>query len=91
MQTVEEINRALIAGTFTNDELNSVLDAVKFARTRVSNQVRFAIRNGSLVKFRSNKTGMTHQGTVEKIAIKFVTVVTPQGRWKVPMSMLEVA
>jgi hypothetical protein len=87
---VADINRAIIAGTFTNDELNSVIDAVKFARTRVSNQVRFTIRAGSQVQFRSSKTGITHKGKVEKIAIKFVTVSTPEGRWKVPMNMLEV-
>jgi hypothetical protein len=87
--TVAEINRAIIAGTFTNDELNSVIDAVKFARSRVANQVRFQIRNGSQVRFRSTKNNMVHTGKVEKIAIKFVTVATPAGRWKVPMNMLE--
>jgi hypothetical protein len=33
---------------------------------------------------------MTYTGTVDKIAIKFVTVRTQQGLWKVPASMLEV-
>ena len=88
---VAEINRALVSGTFTNDELNSVIDAVKYARTRLTNQVRFTIRNGQQVKFTSQKTGQTYVGQVEKIAIKFVTVSTNQGRWKVPMNMLEAA
>ena len=84
-----DITRALVAGTFTNEELNSIIDAVKYARGRVANQVRFNIRNGSLVKFHSTKRGITVQGTVNKIAIKYVTVSTPQGLWKVPMNMLE--
>lgn len=85
---IREINTAIIQGTWTNDELNSMIDAVKFARTRVANQVRFNIRNGSLVKFRSERNGVTYQGTVEKIAIKFATVATPAGRYRVPMNML---
>ena len=84
-----EITRALVSGTFTNDELNSIIDAVKYARSRVTNQVRFNIRNGSQVRFRSQKTGVTYTGKVEKIAIKFATVSTPQGQWRVPMNMLE--
>ncbi len=87
--TVTEINSAIIAGTFTNDDLNSMINAVKFARSRVTNQVRFQIRNGSQVRFRSTKTNTVHTGKVEKIAIKFATVATPAGRWKVPMNMLE--
>jgi hypothetical protein len=31
------------------------------------------------------------QGTVDKIAIKYVTVRTTQGLWKVPANMLETA
>jgi len=44
-----------------------------------------------LVKFHSTKRGMTMSGTVSKIAIKYVTVSTPQGLWKVPANMLEAA
>jgi hypothetical protein len=30
--TLQEINRAIIAGTFSNEDLNSIGDAIKFAR-----------------------------------------------------------
>jgi small-conductance mechanosensitive channel len=43
---------------------------------------------GDSVQFTSNKTGMTLTGRVEKIAIKYVTVRTPQGAWRVPANML---
>jgi hypothetical protein len=90
MKSVQEINSAIIQGTFTNDELTSMIDAVKFARSRLTNQIKFQVRKGSSVKFTSNKNGVTYQGTVEKVAIKFATVNTNLGRWKVPMNMLEV-
>lgn len=63
--TVQEINRAIIAGTFTNDDLNSIIDAVKYARSRVANQVRFSVRMGQNVEF-TNKHGFKVRGTVEK-------------------------
>jgi hypothetical protein len=88
---VSQINTAIIQGTFTNDELMSMTDAVKFARSRLVSKVKFTISNGSRVKFTSNRTGMVMSGTVEKVAIKFATVNTGQGRWKVPMNMLESA
>jgi hypothetical protein len=90
MKSVQEINSAIIQGTFTNDELISMIDAVKFARSRLTNQIKFQVRKGSSVKFTSAKNGMTYQGTVEKVAIKYATVNTNLGRWKVPMNMLEV-
>jgi hypothetical protein len=90
MKSVQEINSAIIQGTFTNDELISMIDAVKFARSRLTNQIKFQVRKGSSVKFTSAKNGVTYQGTVEKVAIKYATVNTNLGRWKVPMNMLEV-
>ena len=86
---VSQINTAIIQGTFTNDELSSMIDAVKFAKSKLTNRVKFTISNGSKVKFTSSKNGITYSGTVEKVAIKFATVNTGQGRWKVPMNMLE--
>ena len=88
---VQEINRAIVSGQLTNADLNSVIDAVKFARARLTRQNKASLMLGDTVQFTSNRTGRTMQGTVQKIAIKFVTVNTPgQGLWKVPASMLEV-
>lgn len=85
---IREVNTAIMQGTWTNDELTSMIDAVKYARSRVANQVRFTVRMGQNVEFTSSKTGRRVQGTVEKIAIKYATVKTLDGRWKVPMNML---
>ena len=56
---VQQINTAIITGTFTNDELSSIIDAVKFARSRLTQQARFTLRVGSEVKFHSTKRMMT--------------------------------
>jgi hypothetical protein len=85
---VQQINTALITGTFTNEQLASVIDAVKFARSRLAQKTKYSLRVGDTVEFTSSKNGMTYTGTVQKIAIKFVTVKTAQGLWRVPANML---
>jgi hypothetical protein len=40
------------------------------------------------VNFTSSKLGRNVTGVVTKIAIKFVTVKTAQGAWRVPANML---
>jgi hypothetical protein len=87
---VQAINTALVTGSFTNEQLSSVIDAVKFARSRLANVTKWSLKVGSEVKFTSSKTGITMQGRVTKIAIKYVTVQTAQGLWRVPANMLSV-
>jgi hypothetical protein len=91
MLSIRDINSAIIAGTFTNDQLSSIVDAVRFARSQLTQQTKRSLTLGDTVKFTSNKNGMTYAGTVDKIAIKFVTVRTAQGLWKVPANMLVAA
>jgi hypothetical protein len=90
MTTIQDINRAIIAGSFTNDELTSIGDAIRFARAQLTQQTKRSVTIGSTVKFTSAKRGMTVTGTVSKIAIKYITVNSPQGLWRVPANMLEV-
>jgi ferredoxin-fold anticodon binding domain-containing protein len=86
---VQQINSAIITGKLTNDELTSVIDAVKFARARLAQTLKFSLRVGQKVQFTSSRSGMTLVGTVRKVAIKNVIVDTPQGGYKVPANMLE--
>ncbi len=85
-----QINTAIVTGTFTNDELNAIIDAVKFARSRLAQTVRFQVRAGTKVKFFSTKRGVDVEGTVTKMAQKYATVSTATGLWKVPANMLEI-
>lgn len=91
MISIKDINSAIIAGNFTNVELSSIVDAVKFARSQLTQQNKRSMSLGTTVKFTSTKNGVTYMGTVQKIAIKYVTVSTAKGLWKVPANMLEVA
>ena len=85
---IQAINSAIITGNLNNDELMSVIDAVKFARSRLAQATKYSLRVGDNVNFTSSKTGQNYTGIVTKIAIKYVTVKTQQGLWRVPANML---
>ena len=85
---ISQINTAILQGTLTNDELTSVIDAVKFARARLTQLNKFTLRVGDTVNFNSAKQGRNVTGTVIKIAIKYITVKTITGLWRVPANML---
>ena len=85
---VQQINTALVTGSFTNEQLSSVIDAVKFARSRLTQQTKFSLRVGDQVQFTSTKNRMTYRGTVEKIKTKFILVNTGTSRFDVPANML---
>jgi small-conductance mechanosensitive channel len=85
---IMDINTAILQGGWTNDQLSSMIDAVKFARARLTEQSKRSLRIGDNVNFNSSKLGRNVTGVVTKIAIKFVTVKTAQGAWRVPANML---
>ena len=89
--SIQTVNAEILAGNFTNEQLSSVIDSVKFARARLTDKTKRSLRLGQSVKFTSTKSGMDFTGTVDKIAIKFVTVRTQQGLWRVPANMLSAA
>lgn len=87
--SIQQVNSSIMFGDFTNSQLDSVLAAIKFRRGQITQQNKRALRVGDTVKFTSNRNGMTYQGTVDRVKIKYVLVKTPQGRYNVPASMLE--
>lgn len=90
MSTVQEINRAIITGQFTNDELLSITQAVTFARSQLIRKNKRTLAVGDAVKFRG-RSGIVESGVLTKIMIKKALVKTPTITWRVPMSMLESA
>jgi hypothetical protein len=88
--TVQEINRAIISGALSNVELSSIIDAVKYARAQLTRRNKAAMMLGDSVEFTNSRTGRVMRGHVKKIAIKYVTVDTGAGSWRVPASMLKV-
>lgn len=87
---IAAINSAIIRGTWTNRDLDSMIDAVKYARSQLARSTKFSLRIGTKVKWTSTKNPWGETGTVTKIAQKYVTVNTGTTMWRVPANMLEV-
>jgi uncharacterized protein YwbE len=90
MLSIQEVNKAIMLQVWTNTELSSMIDAVKWNRGRLAERCKASIRVGDNVEFTSSKTGRLTRGFVTKIAIKYVTVNTGMGQWRVPANMLSV-
>jgi uncharacterized protein YwbE len=90
MLTIQQVNSAIMLQSWTNTELTSMIDAVKWNRANLAKQIKRSISLGDNVEFTSSKTGRLTRGFVTKIAIKYVTVNTGMGLWRVPASMLSV-
>ena len=88
--TIQDVNSAIMFGSFTNDQLDSIASAIKFRRAEISKSVKRGLRQGDTVKFYSSKRGQELSGTVSKVAIKYITVNTNYGLWRVPANMLTV-
>jgi hypothetical protein len=90
MLTIQQVNSAIMLQSWTNTELTSMIDAVKWNRANLAKQIKRSITVGDNVEFTSSKTGRTMRGFVTKVAIKYVTVDTGLGMWRVPANMLSV-
>jgi hypothetical protein len=90
MLTIQEVNRAIMLQAWTNTELTSMIDAVRWNKDQLAKRVKRSITIGDNVEFTSSKTGRLTRGFVTKVAIKYVTVNTGMGLWRVPANMLTV-
>lgn len=96
MATIQEVNTSIMFGDFTNDQLNSIIAAIKYRRGQLTKESVRDLRLGGKVKFVNSRTGGVIIGSVEKINRKFVIVREDRGNylprsWRVPASMLEQA
>jgi hypothetical protein len=87
--SIQSINSEIVAGNFSNEQLSSIIDAVKYARTQLAKRNKASMMLGDSVEFTNSRTGRVMRGHVKKIAIKYVTVDTGAGAWRVPASMLK--
>jgi len=90
MATIQEINSSIIAGNFSNEQLDSILSALRFARGQLVQKNKHILSQGSKVKFVSSRTGQTMIGNVSSIKRKFVHVRVGNTEWRVPGNMLTV-
>jgi len=88
MLTIQQVNSAIMLQTWTDVELRSMIDAVKWNRANLAQRIKRSISRGDNVEFTSSKTGRLTRGFVTKVAIKYVTVDTGMGVWRVPANML---
>ena len=89
MTDISEINRAILSGNFTNDQLISIGDAIKFARAQIAQKNKYTLTVGTKVQFTSTRTGQTVMGNVEKVNRKFIIVRSGMTNWRVPANMLQ--
>ena len=92
MVSINDINQTIIRGDFTNEQLDSIVMAVKFARNTLVKKNKQSMWVGDTVKFTSSRSGETVLGTVQKINRKFIVVRENGNRnltWRVPANMLE--
>ena len=86
--SIQTVTAEILQGNFTNEQLSSIIDSVKYARSKLTRHTIRSLQIGDNVSFDSAKMGRNVTGVVVKIAIKFVTVQTVKGLWKVPANML---
>jgi len=89
MSRAQEIRLEIMNSRFDNDDLNEIVEGIKWARSQLSRTVARSLQVGDSVKFQSTRTNQVYRGTIEKIKIKNAVVVTTVGRYNVPMNMLE--
>jgi hypothetical protein len=97
MATIQQINSSIIAGTFSNDQLDSIIMAIKFVRNQLATKAKGSLVKGTKVKFTSSRSGQVILGTVDKVNRKFIIVREGNTNslvsktWRVPANMLEAA
>ena len=89
--SIQDVNSAIMFGSFTNEQLESIAAAVKYRRGQIGKETKRELGVGSVVKFTHPKTGRVHQGNVVKIAIKNIKVKEGLTTWNVPANLLTVA
>jgi putative ribosome biogenesis GTPase RsgA len=73
-----------------NEQLAQVIEAVQLRRQYLTKQATRSLNVGDNVQFTSSKTGKVKQGTVTKIARKYITIdCGPFDSWRVPGNMIE--
>ena len=89
--SIQDVNLAIMHGSFTNEQLESITSAVRYRRGQLGKETKRSLAPGDVVKFTHPKTGRVHQGAVVKISIKNIKVKEGFTTWNVPASMISIA
>ena len=86
---IKAINTAIVTGKFSIAELDSIADAVKFARNQAASQLAITLCKGSKVRVNHAKVqGIV--GTILKVKLKKADVDFAGHIYTVPLSMCQV-
>lgn len=95
--TFQKIYNEIALGSFTNDQLNELAEAIRYRRNQILKANKRQLAVGSKVKF-TGRDGRTVLGEVTKINRKYVIVKEQPNsfnggifgtNWRVPGAMLE--
>jgi hypothetical protein len=86
---IQAINSAIVTGKFSIEDLDSIQDAVKYARSRIASTLSVTLAKGSKVRVNHAKVqGIV--GTVLKVKIKKADVDFNGRIFQVPLAMCQV-
>jgi len=86
---VNQIVAEIMSGTLTNDDIEKVAQALKYARAQVGKTIKRQLSPGVSVRFYHPKQNFYIAGTVNRVKQKYVLVDTQGGRYNVPANLLE--
>lgn len=87
MTTFTQVLHYIQNEQLSNNDLNLIIEAVKWSRTRNAKTAARTLRVGEQVTFNGRQGPVV--GRLEQIKIKKAIVVSGQTRWNVPLAMLE--
>lgn len=85
-----EIVDAIKDGTYTNDELTEITNAIKNAKSVIAKMKAKEIKIGTRVRFTHPRKKLVERGTVIKMGIKNSVVNCSGNLYSVPANLLEV-
>jgi hypothetical protein len=89
MVTIQQINQEIMFGNLSNDQLNGIIQSIKFRRNQILKENKRSLGIGSDVKFVNSRTGQYVVGKVTSIKTKNVIVAAGLTNWRVPANLLE--
>lgn len=89
--SVKQINELILTSDLTDADINSIVESIKYIRSRNARLNLQTFRVGDAVQFKSSRSNQTVRGTIKKIAIKNIVIDTPLGAWRVPANMVQAA
>ena len=68
--SVKQINELILTSDLTDADINSIVESIKYIRSRNARLNLQTFRVGDAVQFKSIRSNQTVRGTIKKIAIK---------------------